>query len=276
MQKQVNINASKTTLFKMSKSKKIIFFSIGVLLLVFYWLINITENKKLFKSYSPYGEYSIYVSKYKYEKYLPKIPNAGYGSGKIYLFDEVNQKVISSCGLSSISDIENFQWDDEYVRDRAEHWLKLPRPLVKNNTPKGYKIITELEGNLNTDIAYEKVVVYNTTDTTDYGVVRELQILKKNKGKWELWKTSRNALLASKDGGMSGDPFGSIEIENGILLINQNGGSSWKWDYTDKYRFQNNEFELIGISGVYGKLCEYWVDIDFNLSTGKIIYIKEF
>jgi hypothetical protein len=75
---------------------------------------------------------------------------------------------------------------------------------------------------------------------------------------------------------MMGDPFGSIEIKNGILIIEHDGGSSWKWGYTDKYKFQNGEFNLIGYTGNYGKLCEYWTNFDFNISTGKIIFKKEF
>lgn len=56
---------------------------------------------------------------------------------------------------------------------------------------------------------------------------------------------------------MMEDPYGEITIEKGILSISQNGGSSWKWGFTDKYRFQNNKFELISYTSNYGKLCEY-------------------
>ena len=75
---------------------------------------------------------------------------------------------------------------------------------------------------------------------------------------------------------MMGDPFEDVEIKNGILIISQAGGSSWKWGHSDKYRYQNNRFELIGYSSHYGKLCEYWEDFDFNLVTGKIILKKEY
>ena len=73
-----------------------------------------------------------------------------------------------------------------------------------------------------------------------------------------------------------GDPFENIEIAQGILLISQSGGSSWKWGYTDKYRFQNNSFELIGHTSKAGKPCERWVSYDYNLSTGNIEYRKEY
>lgn len=73
-----------------------------------------------------------------------------------------------------------------------------------------------------------------------------------------------------------GDPFGQIDIINGILLITQHGGSSWKWRFTDKYRFQHGDFYLIGHASLDGKPCEYWREVDFNLSTGKMIVKKEY
>lgn len=73
-----------------------------------------------------------------------------------------------------------------------------------------------------------------------------------------------------------GDPYAGIEMNNGILIIYEEGGSSWKWSRTDKYRYQDGEFYLIGYTENYGKLCEYWMNIDFNLLTGQIIVKKEY
>jgi hypothetical protein len=84
------------------------------------------------------------------------------------------------------------------------------------------------------------------------------------------------ALYSSRAGGMMGDPFGDIEIGKGVLHISQNGGSSWKWSHTDKYRYDNKVFKMIGYTSNYGKLCEYWEEVDFNLVTGKINVKKEY
>ena len=73
-----------------------------------------------------------------------------------------------------------------------------------------------------------------------------------------------------------GDPFESIEIKEGVLLISQSGGSSWKWFKTDKYKFQNGTFRLIGYTNTFGKPCEYFEYVDFNILTGKIIYDREY
>ncbi|WP_312903282.1 hypothetical protein [Chryseobacterium taichungense] len=141
--------------------------------------------------------------------------------------------------------------------------------------PAGATVIETVDGDLDGDVIPEKVIIYNTKDTTEYGNIREIQILKKVNSKWTILEKSRNAILKSNDGGMMGDPYQSTEIKNGILMITQAGGSSWKWGYTDKYRFQNGRFELIGYSSSSGKPEEYWIDVDFNLSTGQLTFEKE-
>lgn len=144
--------------------------------------------------------------------------------------------------------------------------------------PRQYQMIKEVYGDLNKDGVEEKVVVYNMTDKEDEvnGVDREVVIFRKNQQNWTVWHRSTKAVGNSKDGGMMGDPFEDIEIRNGVLLIRQSGGSSWKWAHTDKYRFQNNRFELIGYTSFYGRPCDYWEELDFNTMTGKIIFKKEY
>lgn len=139
-----------------------------------------------------------------------------------------------------------------------------------------FEIIEEKIGDLDNDGIDEKVIVYETNEKTDFGNVREIKILKYKSGKWKEWRKSKNAILKNEEGGMMGGPFQGIDIENGILKIHFFGGSSWKWSYTDKYRFQNNQFELIGYTSNYFKLCEYWETDDFNLSSGKLISKKEY
>ena len=142
--------------------------------------------------------------------------------------------------------------------------------------PPGYKVLDEKVGDLNKDSVAEKVIVFDTNDSTETGTVREIYIYKKDGAKWKVLASSRNAIGKSEEGGMMGEPFEGIEIANGILLIYHSGGSSWKWSITDKYRFQNGKFELIGYKNFYGKPCEYFLSLDFNVQTGKIIYKKEY
>ncbi len=145
----------------------------------------------------------------------------------------------------------------------------------KEFQPAGSEVIEIVDGDLDGDHIPEKVIIYNTRDTTAYGNIREIQILKNSNGKWAILEKSRNAVLSSNAGGMMGDPYQSTEIKKGILEITQAGGSSWKWGYTDKYRFQNGHFELIGYDSSYGKPEEYFTDIEYNLSTGLLTFSKE-
>ena len=144
--------------------------------------------------------------------------------------------------------------------------------------PENYSVIDTVWGDLDKDGINELVVAYNTQKTKDIyeNVSRELIIYKKEKNQWMVWQKSEQSLYDSRGGGTMGDPLGEIKIKNGILLINQRGGSSWKWEHTDKYRFQNGEFYLIGYTSISGRDCEYWEKVYFNLLSGKIIFKKEY
>lgn len=145
----------------------------------------------------------------------------------------------------------------------------------KEFQPKGSAAIETVDGDLDGDKIPEKVIVYNLKDGGELGNVREIQILKKVNGKWTVLEKSKNAILESSAGGMMGDPYQSTTIKNGILIIEHYGGSSWKWGNTDKYRFQNGHFELIGYSSSSGRPGDYLTDVDFNLSTGQLDYKQE-
>ncbi len=144
--------------------------------------------------------------------------------------------------------------------------------------PQNFVLLDSVQGDLDKDGVDEMVVAYNTRKEDDSfeSIPRQLRIYKMQDGKWAVWKISDQALYGSTEGGMSGDPYGGMEIKNGILLMSHAGGSSWKWGHTDKYRYQDGEFYLIGYSSTAGKPCEYWMDIDFNLLTGKMIVKKEY
>lgn len=151
-------------------------------------------------------------------------------------------------------------------------------PAQEIPLPVNYTVVDTVTGDLDKDGVKELVVAYDTDKESEEleGVIRDLIIYKKENDHWIRWKQSTQALMGSRDGGMMGDPYEMMEIKNGILLISQAGGSSWKWGRTDKYRFQNNEFYLIGFSNNYGKPCEYWEDVDFNVTTGKLVIKKEY
>jgi len=143
--------------------------------------------------------------------------------------------------------------------------------------PKNYSIVDYVLGDLDKDLIPELVVVYNTEREKEIdGIIRELIIYKLKNNKWKEWKKSDQAVLGNQAGGMMGDPFQELKIKKGILIIKHRGGTSWIWDYTDKYRFQDGAFYLIGYTEISGKEGEDWQTVDYNLSTGKIIYEREY
>lgn len=96
--------------------------------------------------------------------------------------------------------------------------------------------------------------------------------MKKINGKWTILEKSTNAILDSESGGIMGIFIQEHASKKGILIIKHFGGSSWKWGYTDKYRYQNGHFELIGHTSSSGRPGVYIKTVDFNLSTGQINY----
>lgn len=140
------------------------------------------------------------------------------------------------------------------------------------------KVLLDIYGELTNDNSKERVIVTELAERGEYGAIRLLQVFTKKNNKWIELAHSKSVIFASESGGMMGDPFvsESLKINNGILEISHDGGSSWKWFVTHKFRYQNHKFELIGFHHVYGKPCEYFQTTDFNLSTGKIIFQKEF
>ena len=144
-----------------------------------------------------------------------------------------------------------------------------------NKTPNSFKILDEIEGDLDKDGVSEKVIVYDTEKETDFGTERQIYIYKKNNDKWELWEKSIGAILPSQHGGMMGDPFEGISIERNCIVIHHFGGSRQKWNYTHRFRYQSGDFQLIGATVTFGSPCDYFFTFDYNLSNGKINYEKE-
>lgn len=157
-------------------------------------------------------------------------------------------------------------------------WYPLLSWSQAKQVPARYQAIKEVQGDLDRDGKPEKIVVYNTApDTAETGgVEREVVIYKQQGNQWKPWQRSRTAVGGSRDGGMMGDPFVDIEVKNGILLVYHWGGSRQKWNITDKYRFQNNQLELIGYRNYFGAPCDYWEEFDYNISTGKVVYSIEY
>lgn len=142
-------------------------------------------------------------------------------------------------------------------------------------TPKTFKALQTKDGDLDKDGIPERVVVYNTPKMTDMGTQRQIYIYKKQNTQWVLWQTIIGAVLPSKHGGMMGNPFEGMSIINHCIVLYHAGGSRERWHYTHKFRYQNNQFQLIGATTNVNMPCNSIISFDYNLSNGKMIYKKE-
>lgn len=132
--------------------------------------------------------------------------------------------------------------------------------------------IAQATGDLDKDGIDEKIEIWNRAINTYNGLMREIRILKKEKSNWKLWKKYDNCIPPSKAGN-KGDAFSQIRIIKGVLNLEYIIDVEASW--SEKYRYQNNEFEMIGYSSKVSSLCNEFRYADFNLSTVKIIVKKE-
>lgn len=172
----------------------------------------------------------------------------------------------SNNDLSIQQDSASIQVENEIVNSED-----LPQRMIE----QADLILGQSEGDLDNDGIAEKVVVFARDLEFESSSPRDLVIYKNNNGVWEEWISTENAVYMADEGGMMGDPFDGVSINNGILEIDHFGGSSWKWSNRDKYRYQDGDFYLIGYTSTYGRPCDYWEDYDVNLSTGDCIFSFE-
>jgi len=149
--------------------------------------------------------------------------------------------------------------------------------------PKGYKKIVEIKGDLDKDGIDEYVFVFNTTKEikSDFenGYKREFFILKKINKKFKIWQHNNSILFADKTGfSPEYNSLPEFKIKNGILEITQifDTNSRHTQTYKDKFRFQNNDFYLIGSEHHFDDTCSFNFSEEINFSTGKIIVNQTF
>lgn len=89
---------------------------------------------------------------------------------------------------------------------------------------------------------------------------------------------AEKAVLKANEGGVFGDPFESIEIDRGTVLLSFYGGSNWRWYSRYRFRYQDEDWYLIGATqGSYFNAThtiENADEIDYNLLTGDYIEKK--
>ncbi|WP_340021744.1 hypothetical protein MHI24_22445 [Paenibacillus sp. FSL K6-1096] len=87
---------------------------------------------------------------------------------------------------------------------------------------------------------------------------------------------AKNVILQADEGGIWGDPFDSLTIDRGSVLVSDYGGSNWRWYNKYRFRYQDQDWFLIGsTSGSYftgAATMDQADEDDINYLTGQ--YIK--
>ncbi|MDA8771857.1 hypothetical protein N9M80_02160 [Flavobacteriales bacterium] len=123
-------------------------------------------------------------------------------------------------------------------------------------------------GDLNGDGSDEFVAAVETPKIIDGARERLVVIFQKQQGKWMLWKFSEAPILNSEEGGVLGDPFDDIGIQDQVLFISHYGGSNWRWSMEDGYRFDGEDIILSEHRSYWGSFCDEKVEWEIDLTKG--------
>lgn len=147
--------------------------------------------------------------------------------------------------------------------------------------PPGWHILladdepVKAEGDLNKDGIMDVAAVIEGISSEDTAPPRSLLIAFGDKEQgYRLSIIADKVLLKADEGGVWGDPFESLEINRGSVVVSHYGGSNWRWYQKYRFRYQNDDWYLIGATtGSYfnGTPMESVEEDDYNLLTGDYI-----
>ncbi len=119
--------------------------------------------------------------------------------------------------------------------------------------PQGGFLLDSVQTDFNADGIPDWILVLASSteqgdDATGAMCERSLVILQGSKGGYTLQSHNKKAIMCRECGGVFGDPFSGIKVNKNVMHINHYGGSSTRWVRKHTFRFQNNEWMLIGVS----------------------------
>ena len=150
---------------------------------------------------------------------------------------------------------------------------------VTSLIPAGWHILehaepVKAEGDLNKDGIQDLALIIEKTQEDNYDAPRSLLIAFGDKDHtFSRSIIADKVILGSIDGGGWGDPFDGIIIDRGSVVVSDFGGSSERWYHKYRFRFQENDWYLIGATmGSNHSIKEgtemVFDEEDYNLLTG--------
>ncbi|MCU6707326.1 hypothetical protein M6D81_01275 [Paenibacillus sp. J5C_2022] len=139
--------------------------------------------------------------------------------------------------------------------------------------------LVKAEGDLNKDGIDDVAIVIEEVIESNAAPNRALLIaFKNNEGNLALSIIAENVILKENEGGVWGDPFESISIDRGSIIVSDYGGSNWRWYNRYRFRYQDQDWYMIGATrGSYfsgDASIDQADEEDFNLLTGDYIVKK--
>jgi hypothetical protein len=113
---------------------------------------------------------------------------------------------------------------------------------VEKFIPKDYEVLNLTVGNLNLDEYEDAILILKHEDEESDDYKRPLYILiGDSRGKFRVVAENNSSVLGVSDGGILGDPFVGVTINNGYFSLKYYGGSNWRWSRTVTFKYDRRE-----------------------------------
>lgn len=181
-------------------------------------------------------------------------------------------RIKPSSGADTTENPVNSQQEDS---QSTKDWTSL--------IPEGWHVLEKnegepvvVEGDLNKDGIPDIAAIIEKKTTGEEAPPRALLIAFGHKdNSYTLSIIADKVILRADEGGVWGDPFENLSIDRGSVVISDYGGSNWRWYNKYRFRYQDNDWYLIGATmGSYftGTTTRENADEeDYNLLTGDYI-----
>ncbi len=171
---------------------------------------------------------------------------------------------------------------NETVEKRTQPLRKADTKSIASMLPKGYTILDSTFGKLKDG---KEIAVY-VLDPMNGEENRTLFIAEKKGTKYSKMSSNKELILCKECGGIFGDPYNGITLKGNVLSIFNYGGSAWRWSEKYIFRYQKNDWQLIGATyesyfnakpcdgeaGLAGRQLE---DINFSAAKMQIIHTQD-
>lgn len=209
----------------------------------------------------------------------------------LFIGCESNQKSVENSSLTTASEVtESLSLlspsPSSKVSGPEQTAIATPEMSVNSIIPVGWHILEKVkdepikvEGDLNNDRILDIAAIIEKTTNDKEAPPRLLLIAFGNKDHtYTISIIADKVVLKADEGGVWGDPFESLAIDRGSVVVSDYGGSNWRWYNKYRFRYQDHDWFLIGATlGTYftGTTTRENADEDdYNLLTGEYMIRK--